>query len=460
MKSKITFILALAVMVFLAAGSVWAGVINVDVNDPSCVFGSGQADPYSVVYCSIQDAIDDASSGDVINVAAGTYIEAVKVDKSITLQGLDGAIIRPDNTTPTWDKNRRCGVYIAAVDNVTIDGFEIDGTGGTVHLGIFPSNSNNTVVKNNVIHDITNEIGSPGNDKAGLGILFFGWGQGIDNAVIENNTVYHTGRMGIIVCAMNAVTYKWELCNNNVIRNNVVHDAWQGPTEDYGGAIQINGAMNSSIEGNTIFDTGKPTDYWLYTGIHICGSAASSTPNRIEGNDIFDNYIGIVIRSDDSGVNFGTNVPGAPEVHCNNIYNSTFLGMLNRSWRPGYEVDGTCNWWGHASGPYHPTGNPSGMGDRVSNYVDYNPWLMAPTISWVINDILVKVTHLGIANSLIFQLQNALNAQEHGNTKAFEKILNAFIRTVKSQSGKKISAEYAGVLIGWAGLWIDNPQCL
>lgn len=377
MKSRITFMLTLASMVVFVFGTIPAGATDWYVSTTGSNSNGGTS--WADAWHDIQYAVNYVSvvGDDVINVAAGTYIEAVKVDKSITLHGLDGAIIRPDYTTPTWVNNkRRCGVYIAAVDNVTIDGFEIDGTGGTVHLGIHALNSNNTVVKNNVIHDITNEIGDPGNDSTGLGISFFGWGQGIDNAVIENNTVHRTGRMGIIVCAMDAAwPWDWKLCNNNVIKNNVVHDAWQGPTEDSGGAIQINGAMNSSIEGNTIFDTGKPTDYWLYTGIYICGSAASSIPNCIEGNDIFANYIGIVIRSDDPGVNFGTNVPGAPEVHFNNIYNNTNRGMFNRSWRPAYEVNGECNWWGNVSGP---SGFGDGSGDFVSSNVDFEPWLLSP----------------------------------------------------------------------------------
>jgi parallel beta-helix repeat protein len=36
------------------------------------------------------------------------------------------------------------------------------------------------------------------------------------------------------------------------------------------------------------------------------------------------------------------------------------------------------NWWGDASGPYHPTTNPGGTGNRVSGYVDYSPWLAEP----------------------------------------------------------------------------------
>jgi hypothetical protein len=41
-------------------------------------------------------------------------------------------------------------------------------------------------------------------------------------------------------------------------------------------------------------------------------------------------------------------------------------------------VNAEDNWWGDESGPYHPTTNPSGLGDQVSNYVDYDPWSMEP----------------------------------------------------------------------------------
>ena len=33
------------------------------------------------------------------------------------------------------------------------------------------------------------------------------------------------------------------------------------------------------------------------------------------------------------------------------------------------------NWWGDASGPFHPTLNPGGLGNAVSDNVDFIPFL-------------------------------------------------------------------------------------
>jgi hypothetical protein len=37
------------------------------------------------------------------------------------------------------------------------------------------------------------------------------------------------------------------------------------------------------------------------------------------------------------------------------------------------------NWWGDASGPFHETLNPEGLGDEVSDYVEFSPWLLEDT---------------------------------------------------------------------------------
>lgn len=41
---------------------------------------------------------------------------------------------------------------------------------------------------------------------------------------------------------------------------------------------------------------------------------------------------------------------------------------------PELPVDARFNWWGDASGPYHPLLNPGGKGDAISDHVDFAPW--------------------------------------------------------------------------------------
>ena len=141
MKPKLTFILALAAMVVFAAGTVWAGVISVDV-DGSCVFGTGQSDPYSVVYCSIQDAIDDAISGDTINVATGTYYEKLIMGEGLTVEGAGVGLSIIDGTGIVLSGNRHGTVnYFYAYNYLNADnairGFSIRHK-GAVYTSGFP----------------------------------------------------------------------------------------------------------------------------------------------------------------------------------------------------------------------------------------------------------------------------------------------------------------------------------
>jgi parallel beta-helix repeat protein len=63
---------------------------------------------------------------------------------------------------------------------------------------------------------------------------------------------------------------------------------------------------------------------------------------------------------------------GNPVITYNNIYNNTGYGLYRATTSIMNAQD---NWWGNATGPYHPTANPAGTGNAVSNYVNFTPWL-------------------------------------------------------------------------------------
>jgi murein DD-endopeptidase MepM/ murein hydrolase activator NlpD len=58
------------------------------------------------------------------------------------------------------------------------------------------------------------------------------------------------------------------------------------------------------------------------------------------------------------------------------VSDSTIAGNSSYGiYSTGSAVSAEDNWWGDASGPYHATANPDGLGDSVSNNVDFDPFL-------------------------------------------------------------------------------------
>ncbi len=283
--------------------------------------GGGSGHCSAPAYATISGGVAAAQAGDTVVVCPGTYDEVVDIVAPITLRGMAGAVIRPDGTTGLLDQGRRrVAVYVdATASGTTVQGFTIDGTGGPVHYGVYVFNAANVVVKGNTIHDMTNEIAYPVSDVAGAGILYFGWGQGITGADIERNTVYNTGRHGIFVGGMDSFTYDWLLSDGAVIDGNTVYNTWQGPTNDFGAGIQINGARNAVIEDNVVHHTGQPTTGTFYPGVYLAGTVGGS----VTGNNIHHNLYGLVVWVNAPFVEFGSDIPSEPTLDHNRIHQNT-----------------------------------------------------------------------------------------------------------------------------------------
>jgi len=65
-----------------------------------------------------------------------------------------------------------------------------------------------------------------------------------------------------------------------------------------------------------------------------------------------------------------------PTLSYNHIYDNAF-GLRNQT--PATIVNATYHWWGDPTGPLHPTQNPGGLGNGVSDGVIFTPWLESPT---------------------------------------------------------------------------------
>lgn len=103
----------------------------------------------SEFYDTIQEAIDDASPGDTINVPACTFTEHVVIDKSITLEGY-----HMFSTTIRWGSSPATDTEVIKItaDNVTVKDLQVTWTGSTsaFYQGIKVESDNN-ILKNIVV---------------------------------------------------------------------------------------------------------------------------------------------------------------------------------------------------------------------------------------------------------------------------------------------------------------------
>jgi len=104
--------------------------------------------PKDADYSQIQQAIDNSSQGDIIEVQSGIYRENVHVYKTLTLQG-----INKGNGQPVVDAGGSGSVISITSNGTIVKGFNITGSGGCGcgNAGIKVGSSNN-IVQSNIIY--------------------------------------------------------------------------------------------------------------------------------------------------------------------------------------------------------------------------------------------------------------------------------------------------------------------
>ena len=94
---------------------------------------------------------------------------------------------------------------------------------------------------------------------------------------------------------------------------------------------------------------------YAYTGVKVQGGGSA----EIIASDVVTNTTGVHVTGSEVNIKLSS------------IYNNSDYGVRNDTTEP---VDARYNWWGSAGGPTHPS-NPGGTGDKVSDYVLFEPWL-------------------------------------------------------------------------------------
>jgi len=323
-------------------------------------------------YSTIQAAIDAASPGDTIIVEAGTYNERVYIDKTLTLLGAKhGEDARTRATTGESVIDWPLGPVQIVADNVVLDGFTIQGAtisptidpsalgdGIWTNPGYWGGHGGYTIVNNIVQNNI---IGlCPASDGLYPTVIQY-------NLFQYNNMPGPAGGNGIYT---DFGLHDATIDSNTFIENSMLiffaSDLTISDNLMMGGGMGLLSTSIVSISGNTILPNTGSDAIWLGGG---------NDGVTITGNTLQDATGHGILVDNEWGIGPNANI----EVHCNSIQGNSLGGLIvDTGDYTEPPLDATYNWWGDASGPYHPTLNPSGLGNQVSDDVLFVPWKTAP----------------------------------------------------------------------------------
>ena len=239
-------------------------------------------------WLTIQEAVDNADPGDIIEIEAGTYVGA-RIERSgtmndwITLTAAPGAAVLinapgPNNAhdsnleIETWEGNGIVAYWI-------IEGLEVANAPnwGIDMRGNSDDHSHHFIIRNNTVHH--NGIGSV---KTGI---FTGF---VDDIVVEGNESYANGEHGI---------YLSNSGDRFTVRGNRLYDNMNCGLHMNGDASQGGDGVISDgvVEANTIYNNGLGG----CAGINMDGV----TDSIVRNNLLYDNHAtGIAIFQQDGGV--------------------------------------------------------------------------------------------------------------------------------------------------------------
>jgi predicted outer membrane repeat protein len=263
-------------------------------------------------YDQVQAAVDAASDGDEIRVAAGLYTginsrhgtdQLIYLDKTLTLRGgYHPQTWAPDPTaSPTILDAEGLGrvLFISGTIAPVVEGFHLTNgsapSGGGVYVdtaaprlsyneiysngsefrggGLYLENSAATISSNHIYSNTTGDAGQGG------GLALSDSPATVDGNTIEDNRAHVGG--GIVL--NNSMGAGGATLTGNTIRDNVAFDLEQNGTtfDGAGGGIDLKSALTDTLRNNVISGN---TAKWG-GGVHAFGARADMVDNTIQENN-------------------------------------------------------------------------------------------------------------------------------------------------------------------------------
>jgi nitrous oxidase accessory protein NosD len=258
----------------------------------------------SATFTSIQDAINAANPGSLIRVCPGTYHEQLSINKSLSIEGDNGAVMLPSsmvtNTTGSSGSPIAAAILVKDAANVEIEGFIVDTANHGITecsprlIGILYQNSSGSIEHNAMRN--TKLSATLNGCQSGDAIVVQSLGGGTSNVSIIDNSVHDYQKNGITGN---------ESGTEVTITNNVVTGL--GPTTGAAqNGIQIGFGAKGSVLRNTVTDNVwspcvSPTNCTFNaTGILIF----QSDDVRVEHNSVAIHQVGIFAGGQNAKIQF------------------------------------------------------------------------------------------------------------------------------------------------------------
>jgi parallel beta-helix repeat protein len=234
-------------------------------------------------------------------------------------------------------------VIIASCTNITIEDQDLVSCNAGISIGFSDSILIRNVECSNISTNTYTFWGS-------IGLIY------TDDVIIENVTIMDSEKYGIF----------GRDCDHIMISNSTIIGSRSG--------VYLVRSEYCRIANTSIRDC-REGGIYLWNG---------------RSNDIIENMVeqcetGVILRNVDTCEVLGNTIEGnvrgiriKDEAERNHIHGNLIQGNseygIHASGNDGVLVNATDNWWGHSSGPFHPTENPNGTGDNVTDDVIFFLW--------------------------------------------------------------------------------------
>ncbi len=289
---------ATLLLVSLVIGASFAGARIFGADGPIVVDGAGNGD-----YTTITEAVANAVDGDEIIVRPGTYVEAVIIEKSITLRG-DGpiediVITAPEDgpTAPLRESSSSADPYALLVrgTDATISGLTFRGIRSEVIL-----DGGSPTLRDSVFTD----VGIAFDGTAGENVILVTNGAA---ATVSGNQIRDSGQVTVMADADPTISgntlaggahiYLDDPGSATVIEKNTIDGTvmWAIKLGDAGGAVTIreNAITNPGQNGIIINEGHADIVGNEIQGATSVGIVAGLGPVNITGNSLWDNQAAI-----------------------------------------------------------------------------------------------------------------------------------------------------------------------